>query len=275
MFCRHLGSLSLGLLLILCPPQVLQTAQACTALQFDGNDVVTFGNVTAPFLHTLEAWVRVFTLPSNPPGFALIFSQASGPAAACSVGAQFKLEIPNDLIYDVNPSGCGTSNNVTHPVDTLLGEWTHMAGTYDGDTARLYINGEMVNQLVGVSYSTSTWTLAGAFQLFNGLQGFFNGELDELRIWDFARSEQEIQDTMHRLLSGTEPGLVAYWKLDEGEGQEVGDSSSAGFTGVLGTNINVESSDPTWVVSGAPIQVPLFADGFESGDTSAWSQTVP
>ena len=47
---------------------------------------------------------------------------------------------------------------------------------------------------------------------------------------------------------------MGYWRVDEGSDQQVGDSSSAGITGVLGTNGSVEPRDPVWVASGAPIQ---------------------
>ena len=45
--------------------------------------------------------------------------------------------------------------------------------------------------------------------------------------------------------------------------------------GCLGSNGTVQDSDPLWVLSDAPLPCYVFTDGFESGDTSAWSSTVP
>jgi hypothetical protein len=90
---------------------------------------------------------------------------------------------------------------------------------------------------------------AGAITFFNGPQGFYQGEIDETRIWNITRTAEEIQDTMNRPLTGNEPGLVGYWKMDEGDGQQVVDSSSGGIAGVLGTTQNAEPSDPKWVES--------------------------
>ena len=49
--------------------------------------------------------------------------------------------------------------------------------------------------------------------------------LDELRIWNIVRSESEIRFDMSRRLIGDEPGLVGYWRLDEGEGRDAEDST--------------------------------------------------
>jgi len=111
------------------------------------------------------------------------------------------------------------------------------------------VNGVLVNERAGVSFAASNWMTAGAIMFFNGQQSFFQGEIDEIRIWDITRTAQEIQDTTNRPLIGNEPGLVGYWKMDEGDGQQVVDSSSGGIVGVLGTTQNAESSDPEWVES--------------------------
>lgn len=44
---------------------------------------------------------------------------------------------------------------------------------------------------------------------------YFKGELDDIRIWDVVRSQSEIAQNMDKELTGTETGLVAYYKFDE------------------------------------------------------------
>ena len=46
----------------------------------------------------------------------------------------------------------------------------------------------------------------------------FNGIIDEVRIWNIARSQNDIQEYMYKQLTGTESGLVAYWQFNEGTG---------------------------------------------------------
>jgi hypothetical protein len=43
---------------------------------------------------------------------------------------------------------------------------------------------------------------------------FFQGKIDELRIWNTARSQADIQNTMNQTLAGNEQGLVGYWQFD-------------------------------------------------------------
>src|SRR5262249_19052432 len=75
---------------------------------------------------------------------------------------------------------------------------------------------------------------------------WWDGELDEVRIWNTARSAAEIQSNMCRSLTGTEPGLMGYWRFDEGSGTTVMDASGHGFDGTL-----VNGAE--WVDSTVPI----------------------
>jgi hypothetical protein len=63
----------------------------------------------------------------------------------------------------------------------------------------------------------------------NGFQ-VYNGGLDEFRLWNVARTQPAIQATMSSQLAGSEPGLVGYWRFNEGAGTSVADSSPGGRT---------------------------------------------
>jgi hypothetical protein len=73
----------------------------------------------------------------------------------------------------------------------------------------------------------------------------FNGNISEVRIWNYARSEAEILAAAHLAISGASPGLLNYWKLNEGIGQVVQDATGEP-DGYLGTTIAADGSDPTW-----------------------------
>jgi hypothetical protein len=55
----------------------------------------------------------------------------------------------------------------------------------------------------------------------------------ELRLWSMARSPKELADFRQRPLDGNEPGLIGYWKLDEGSGILMADSSDCGNDGTI------------------------------------------
>ncbi len=107
----------------------------------------------------------------------------------------------------------------------------------------------------------------------------FNGFVDELRIWDVARSVADIAADRHRIVAAGAPGLVAAYRFEEGAGTVLGDSSAAGspdgelVAGVAGNGEWVAYADDP--ANTAPIDADvIFADGFESGDTASWSSTT-
>jgi hypothetical protein len=72
----------------------------------------------------------------------------------------------------------------------------------------------------------------------------FNGIIDEFRIWNVARTDIEIQATMNQSLNGNEPGLVGYWKFDEGTGSTTADLSSNGNDGTISGALWVSGTSP-------------------------------
>src|SRR5690606_30001884 len=58
------------------------------------------------------------------------------------------------------------------------------------------------------------------------------GQLDEIRLWNVARSQAEIQAAMYNRMNVGESGLVGYWPLDEGSGNTTADKAGS-RTGVL------------------------------------------
>ena len=79
-------------------------------------------------------------------------------------------------------------------------------------------------------------------------QGSFNGVLDEARIWNYARSAQQINHGRTLEISSSAPGLLGRWGLNDGSGTVVGDSSGHAITGTAVGTI-------TWV-AGAPFPGP-------------------
>ena len=59
-------------------------------------------------------------------------------------------------------------------------------------------------------------------------QTFFHGQIDEIRIWNMARTPEEIKATMNRTLVGDEPGLVGYWNFDHDGAGDLSKNSNHG-----------------------------------------------
>ena len=133
-----------------------------------------------------------------------------------------------------------TTGNSFPVAAVQTGEWSHLAATYDGDSVRTYRNGIEVGSphpaTGNIQYPASANAWIGKFN-FGADEGFFDGKIDEVRIWEVARTKTEIQGYMNQSLSGNEPGLIGYWRFDEGIGTTVNDA-------MLATNGTIPSATP-------------------------------
>jgi hydrogenase maturation factor HypE len=91
----------------------------------------------------------------------------------------------------------GTVGSTALPLNT----WSHLAGTYDGATLRLYVNGVLA---ASQPYTGSIITSSGALRLGgNAVWGeYFTGRIDEVRIYNRALSQSEIQVDMNTAVGG-------------------------------------------------------------------------
>ncbi len=211
-----------------------------TALEFDGlDDYVSGSGIATPFTNiTLEAWVRHNSLPAGQVqryvtiGQEVAVLRHDGTSGTDQL--HFYIRQSNGALYSIRINDVLTTN-----------EWFHVTGTYDGVTMKLYLNGSEIGSAtpdVGGLYPCD-----GTF-LFSYLSGeSLNGKLDEIRLWNVARTTQQIRENMHLTLDGTETGLVSYWQLNEGTGTTVNDPIS----GNNGTMQNMTEDD--WVNSTAPV----------------------
>ncbi len=96
----------------------------------------------------------------------------------------------------------------------LLGQWAHYAVTYNGTQVCIYINGSLIN-CTARALSTN---LINSF-LARWRNGYLNGQIDEVRIWNYARSVGEISTNLCLPISQcATAGLIAYYDFEEGTG---------------------------------------------------------
>ena len=155
----------------------------------------------------------------------------------------------NVLTADFEEFGSGANHPVAGLTPLQNDVWYHAAATYDGGAWRLYLNGVLDAELPVTATprydSIQHFSLATAMNSVGTPLGFFDGVLDEVRVWDHARTAAELRATINdEVLSA--PGLIGRWGLNEGDGTTAGDSSGHGHDGVI---VNGQ-----WV-AGAPFDI--------------------
>ncbi len=150
--------------------------------------------------------------------------------------------IPDNQIQLATSSGNVTSSSL----QLTTGEWQHFAMTYDGTTIRFYLNGSEVysqdKSMSSINLARSDFYLGRSYSD----DRYLDGRLSEVRIWNRALTTAEIQAQDHfYFVDPASEGLVAYWKMDEGEGILVKDYTA-------NQNHMTFNSMPKWVSVALP-----------------------
>jgi hypothetical protein len=130
-----------------------------------------------------------------------------------------------------------------------LKRWVHIAGTYDGENLRMFIDGALHDSLTVETIMTVNESdiLIGHGGLNSEYSGAFHGYLNELSIWNIARTQEQLQQDMKENIDSSQSGLVCYWPVKTGTGQRLVDSKR-NADGQLGSSRNVDDDDPVCVL---------------------------
>ena len=215
---------------------------------------------------TIEAWVKI---PSISASGAYILMKSKGPGDyeyGFGIYPTGKVEAVIGGTNIVEPSSSTLSSNT----------WYHIAATwkYPGNCI-FYTDGVQTDSVAttGNIAPTSAALLIGKIRR-SGDPYYFNGTIDEVRIWNVARTQVEIQADMSRQLTGSEVGLVAYYDFDEQVGSTiVHDRTANGNDGTLyGDAHFVESTRPTEPVEDTT--PPTITSGPTASDITSASAVI-
>jgi Concanavalin A-like lectin/glucanases superfamily/Secretion system C-terminal sorting domain len=228
-------------------------AQPGAALDFNGAaNNVALPNLIPSGSYTKEAWInaRSFAIPINTSNGGNIVSGIKtafwAPEGKLSAGHNF------------------TNTNLQDPTAMTVGIWYHVAVTYDAGTNSmiLYRDGLVVAGPAspGTAPFAETEQYIGAYNNGLGPQYQWDGQIDEVRIWNVVRTPAEINATRNCELTGDEPGLLAYYNFNQG---------TAGGSNPAVTTLNDGSDKCTPLNNGTLVGFAL------TGATSNWVAPGP
>ena len=163
---------------------------------------------------TMEVWIKATKFPNY---YMPIIYKGDKPKS----GRSYCLWLTHDgqLLVISASSSSNTNIGSSSPIGLItLNTWYHVAGVINGKNSvmNIFINGtEITSGVFGkdIRVSSLPFLIGWTHENYLGYSPFA-GQIDEVRIWNIARTPEEIQSTMHTSLSGKEPGLVGYWRFD-------------------------------------------------------------
>jgi hypothetical protein len=217
------------------------------ALQFDGINgyvQVAHANDLNSYPFTSTAWFRTTNAASVLQGIVskAVYGIADGWALCVENGHL------RGFFY-INGTLANNAIEATSAASVADGSWHHAALVVDGSGGKLFLDGNVVGSSGWLPSASSagapTNTDALLIGRFSTLAARFLGDIDEVTVWNRALAATEVQSFKNLRLAGTETGLVAYWRLDEGLGNTTtADATGHSHTGTL-------RNGPVWTGSTA------------------------
>ena len=238
------------------------------ALDFDGsNDRVVIPSsesLTFTTEMTLQAWI--YPEKNN---YSRIMSNYVG-GGNTSTG-EFVFDTYNQSA--VNGRGLrfeainGSVQGISVPNVLTLNSWNHVSVTFNNGEIRLFVNGAYVG---GTTVAITDLEIGGKDFILGedrivNVPEYYDGAMDDVRIWNRALPDQEILNSFDKALIGTEPGLKVHYDFEDGP-----DNASVSDRSGNGNNGNLSNMDPVndWIISDTPTQsvsISYTIDGASNG----------
>ncbi|MCL4788375.1 MAG: hypothetical protein KJ070_16525, partial [Verrucomicrobia bacterium] len=191
----------------------------------------------------------------------------------------YNFETSRALAFELSFSNYTTLDQARTAEILRANEWVHVAAVSGPAGMKLYANGELVathansNSFASIGNGRNYLGLANTHDCRKPDGGGYNdapfhGLMDEVRVWNVQRSEEQIRETMSRKLTGREPGLVGLWSFDD-PANPGRDSSPHDHHGTLMGNARVVTSNDRVQKSSVLENLVLTLDGESNLETGA------
>ena len=179
---------------------------------------------------TIEAWIKLESVTGN--HWIVSKYDSSGDGHGVSYGFKYASGTLTFVISDDATS----VENYTNSITLDLNKWLHVAVTWEASisTANFYLNGVNIGSDTGsmtaIDDNTSVFCVGGLYQSGPAIQ-FFDGAIDEVRVWSEVRTAEEIERYRTIQLLGSESNLQGYWRFDNDYTDETSNSNDLTASG--------------------------------------------
>lgn len=174
----------------------------------------------------------------------------------------YELAINNGSLQFILGDGTSTiTADLTTGANT--GSWVQVTVVVDrlNELITAYFNGRSIlDRAINTGFDSVTNT-SGLYIGNNEQNAFFNGQIDEVRIWNVAKSSAEIDEEYYNYV-GSSNSLVLNYRFDVTAGNDISDFSGKGYSGVVLAGQNAQ-----WISSYA-MGAPQISDARNVTDTS-------
>jgi len=220
------------------------------ALDFDGTDdcvITTLDvNYSALPITTWEAWV--FPTASDG-GWRTVFGIEDGGW-------------DRNVFTNGGSFFAGFANGGWQITTVNMNEWQHIAVVYNeaSGSMKFYKNGTVFNYSTSIGIPVSAQKFAIGSSQQAGPNQFFKGKISEVRVWNYERTQAQIQGSMNTELTGEETGLVAYYPFKQGKPNQVNNTTilfdEVGTNNGTITNFNLYGSTSNFTFGKVQSRIP-------------------
>ncbi|MGF1936936.1 MAG: patatin-like phospholipase family protein [Nostoc sp. ChiQUE02] len=249
-----------------------------TVLTFDGvKDYIDFGrnDIGGVFAQgssafTVSGWVNPHELTNKATSYGtrnVFFARSS---ERYSDNFEFGISETGSLDVYIDES-VSKSIKTFGQGELTIGQWHFFAIVFNSGQLGVYLDDREYNDSLrgsSLNKATSSTTLGATLHK----QVYFKGQLANISVWNYPCTQAQIQTHRCGLIAGDESGLVAYWKLDEGQGTTVKNQTGKSYQGNFRGN-------PIWTLAEIPFAtqssnpVPFAAESSNQEDIQEEIQT--
>ena len=275
-------------------PDAVPTGYPGYALALDGvGDAIELSGAPVSLANqnawTIEAWVR----PDALIGAQAIYTENVSIANGAG-GMVLGLGLMDRQVVVGGWSDSSTSQwtwtESALPADVVAGTWFHLAATRNGSTVTILVNGyALPSSPTGPTWESLANAVPSTFYVGRaanpGEASYFQGQIDDVRLWTVARTPTQVSVASHQRLWGTEVGLASYLPVSsypptsaDGHGPSVLNQVSGSYTALLrgGVRFVASGADVTLPPTPSQLSLALASDSGTIGDliTNAATATI-